>query len=98
MLRNDVNFNPKEQCNWEGSSTEVEIHLKQCKHRLIPCKYSDCKERIKFCLLNTHLHTCLFRKVTCEYCNMQYVFSEREIHEMFSLLCIEMESISREIH
>lgn len=37
-------------------------------------------------------------EVTCDFCNMHYVFSEQDITDMFSILCVDIESISKEIH
>lgn len=37
-------------------------------------------------------------EVTCDFCNTCYNFTENDVKNMFSILCIDIESISNEIH
>ena len=36
--------------------------------------------------------------VTCDFCNTVYSFDEHDVSEIFSMLCVDIECISREIH
>lgn len=37
-------------------------------------------------------------EVTCDFCNTCYNFTENDVKNMFSVLCVDIESISNEIH
>lgn len=37
-------------------------------------------------------------EVTCDFCNTHYSFTEDDVKSMFSVLCIDIESVSHEIH
>jgi molecular chaperone Hsp33 len=37
-------------------------------------------------------------EVSCDYCNSVYSFTASDLHNIFNILDIDIESISREIH
>lgn len=37
-------------------------------------------------------------EVTCDFCNTNYIFDINDVNNIFSMLCVDMESISQEIH
>ena len=69
---------PKEECEWTGSLSDKDSHLKKCKYVAVPCQL--CGKAILKAVLATHMTVCPKRKVACEYCEREVSHAEIKSH------------------
>ena len=61
-------------------------HLSSCDHSLIQCVHPQCRQDVKRSLLAQHLETeCLYRQVSCTYCNGTFPFNSLKVSTWESL-------------
>ena len=54
---------PNKECDFLSQRDKMQLHLNECKHRLIKC--DNCNTSLKFCYLNEHIKSCPKAKITC---------------------------------
>ena len=69
------------------SPMSFQDHLSSCDHSLIQCVHPQCRQDVKRSLLAQHLETeCLYRQVSCNYCNGTFPFNSLKVSTWESLL------------
>ena len=73
-------------CSWNGKIAEIEEHLFVCEKVVVKC-YNACGVILPVSELDLHLiHSCVKRRVACEYCNEDFIHEKLTNHY---LTCLE---------
>ncbi|KAI6647246.1 TNF receptor-associated factor 4 [Oopsacas minuta] len=66
-------------CKWNGTISEVEIHLGVCEEFITNCP-NNCIMNLRRSETEFHMKKCELRKVSCEYCNLEIQFMDIQLH------------------
>nr|XP_047130467.1 TNF receptor-associated factor 5 isoform X2 [Hydra vulgaris] len=80
-------------CQWTGELKAIDNHLETCEYQEVKCLNEQCSTSLLRKELSDHMETkCIYRLVTCQYCNQKIRFCEMQIHletcESLPLYCV----------
>ena len=59
-----------EECDWQGTISDIEAHVMACPYRMVDCSLG-CGEKIRYKEVEAHLSDCPKRIGSCQYCNKE---------------------------
>ena len=54
-------------------------HIEECIYRAVTCSNKECGVVLPYNQLESHEQTCPFRRVMCEYCDIEIILSQFEV-------------------
>ncbi|XP_065641734.1 TNF receptor-associated factor 5 isoform X2 [Hydra vulgaris] len=94
ILELDVKCNNSiKNCQWSGKLRAFNNHLGSCEYEDVKCFNEQCSTLLLRKELSNHMETkCIYRLVTCQYCNQKILFYEEQTHlencECVPLYCV----------
>ncbi|XP_065660050.1 TNF receptor-associated factor 5-like isoform X3 [Hydra vulgaris] len=69
-------------CEWTGELKILNEHLGSCEYQTLKCLNNPCSTSLLLKNLKEHMEKhCIYRLVTCQYCEQKIIFREKQIHE-----------------
>nr|XP_047130474.1 TNF receptor-associated factor 6-A isoform X3 [Hydra vulgaris] len=66
-------------CQWTGELKAIDNHLETCEYQEVKCLNEQCSTSLLRKELSDHMETkCIYRLVTCQYCNQKIRFCEMQ--------------------
>jgi hypothetical protein len=76
------------RCKWSGKRMELEAHLEQCLHEVVPCGFVDSANDVDCCgvklarvTMQAHRDVCQFQRGRCQFCGALQSLRQLGRHE-----------------
>ena len=76
------------RCKWQGKRVDLEAHLQDCDHEVIPCGYVDSFNDANAChvalprnKMKAHRDVCQYQRAKCQFCNQLQSLRQLGQHE-----------------